>query len=275
MTKLSVTPKRLREEAENGDFCARENLTIIEQIERIAWHAKKPRMDQAIPLEKIASAYGLPFALWALRCAEQEKTADLVGRMVALDMAKAGLDAHPETFATHYRDFLHKIEAYVLGGADLEPFRPRVSEMARLSNTYSSRGWPDSLSNEIEWLLLGLLTRSFFGEADCVDPEGDFSLSGLYCAPIAVDDLAFLLIRATPEFKSAKRVAEMAKNIEHRWQEGTRLEFSFYGDEIEQAIDALDTKLAPAAEELAWSTAKASWEKHLGYLAKAGWAEKS
>jgi hypothetical protein len=268
MIDLTVTLARLKEEAESEGFFPQERRDILVEIEKAGWAAKKPRAAQGLPLAKIEKVFGLPFALWALRCAEPPEAAQRIGRLVEIDLARAGLDVSPADSHEFARDFVARLEAYVLAGADLEAFRNNVGSLARLEDCHCGKD-AGRLEDEVAWVKYGLMLTPFHG-GDSVDPDGDFSWGGLYGVDSAVDSLGWLLVRGMPEFAAAKRVADLAEALEKRWQEGTRLDFAFFADEIEPAIAALEKQLTPAAEALAWSIAKASWDWHVNRVAAKG-----
>lgn len=258
MMHLTVTLQRLRDAVADSHWVDEAKKAIIDQIEKMGWLAKKPSTKRELPLDKIALTFGLPFALWALRCAEPVADANRAGRLMALDMAFAALDAHPDKRGTAEIEFLTRLRNCVLSNASLEPLRASVFYLNELANIYIKS---DRLDDEISWALAEIQVRALHG-GDSIDPAGDWSEGGLYGAENAVSDLSWLLVRADPRYANARRIAELAYAMEKRWQDGTRLDFEF-SDEIVAEIDALERSLEEAHKERAWGLAWQSWNLHV------------
>lgn len=259
MMKLTVTLKRLQDEAKaEGDHADREILATIHALEKSAWAAKKAERIQPVDLDDIARVFGIPFALWALRCAEPVAEANLVGRLIAVDMALAAFDAHPEHLVTMERENLSRLARVFDAGVDLDGWRPWVRRACERAKFYLDK---DTLDGNIGWNLSEIQVQSLYG-GEIIEPEADWSNSGLYAAPLAVSTLTHLLCLADPRYAGAVLIADMAKAAEAQWQKGTRLDFEFCG-EIQDLVERHEMLFHPEHKERALDLAWRSWNLHL------------
>jgi hypothetical protein len=251
--------KRLQDEAKaEGIHADRQSLATLAALEKSAWAAKKADRIQPIDLDNLARVYGLPFALWALRCAEPVADANLAGRLIAVDMALAAFDAHPEHLVTMERENVSRLARVFDAGVDLEGWRPWVRRACERAKFYLDR---DTLDDLIGWSLSHIQVQALYG-GEIIEPEDDWSNSGLSAAPLALSTLTHLLCLADPRYAGAVRIADLAKAAEARWQRGTRLDFEFCG-EIQDVVDRHEMLFHPEHKERALDLAWRSWNLHL------------
>ncbi len=175
MTKLHTTIPLLKA-AWQEDGAGEKIGAHIEKLEKVTWAIKRPAQDYPLGLDVIVATEGIRFALWALRAAAQPQAACRAGRLIAIDMALAGCELFKnETGLPDYAPKLQRLREMVAEDADLSLWR----DYAALVGSFEESAKLDSWHSEV----LGLLAtavRSVFAGGDFFNPDGDWSLGGLY-----------------------------------------------------------------------------------------------
>lgn len=248
--QLNVTAAQLREAFERYPEMWVKELVIVNRLEQLAWISqqggRKKLPEQTFDIYQLGLDFGADFALTALRFSQPKALANQIAQYICLDVAKAGLSAHP-IYRHRFNDKWHEqLREFIGRGGDLEQW----SEWCHLVIT-SSHGDPVFVRIS-DRVIAALCGRGGYPDIE----EG--GLDGLIDA---VDDLAWLLVRADARYTAARRIADLAGDLETRWQNGTRLEFEFI-DEIDAAMETLEDQLMPEYEQRALGVAWAALVLH-------------
>ena len=246
MKKLSVTLSHLREAFEqHADIWAHE-LEICNRIEKRKWKTKEVGTEMVVDVHQLGLDFGAEFAFNVLRFSDPKPLADQIARFICIDIAAAGLRTHPHMASLFPEKWEETLYGFIARGGDL----------------VEMEGWCSVIQENFRYgdvsrRLSSRIVAVVCGRQDTPDIE-EGGLDGLIDA---VDDLAWLLMRADARYTSASRIATLAHGMEARWQNGTRLDFEF-ADEIDEAMEKLEEELIAEHEPRALGVAWASWVRH-------------
>lgn len=250
MKQLNVTTAQLREAFECYPEMWVKELAIVNRLEQMTWRSqqggRKKLPAQTFDIYQLGLDFGADFALNALRISQPKALANQIAQYICLDVARAGLNAHP-IYCHRFNDNWHEqLREFIGRGGDVTVW----DDWCQLVIT-ASHGDP------VFERITGRVIAALCGHGDYPDVE-EGGLDGLLDA---VDDLAWLLVHADARYTAAKRIADLALNLERRWQNGTRLEFEFI-DEIDAAMETLEEQLTPEHEQRALGVAWAALVLH-------------
>ena len=246
MKQLNVTLSHLREVFERlPDMWATE-LAIVDRIEKMEWRGKRAGREKVLDIYQLGIDFGAEFAFTALRVSDPQPLADQIARFICIDIATAGLKAHPNFFRAYPEQWQENLRNFIARGGDLMEWE-----------SWCQRIRSDNRFSEVGNRLADRVVAAVCGRQNHPDIE-EGGLEGLIDA---VDELAWLYVQADARYTSARRIANLAAALETRWQSGTRLEFEFI-DEIEAAMEELEEQLTPEHEQRALGVAWASLVLH-------------
>lgn len=247
MKQLSVTVAALRAAFEENPEVWQPELAIIDRIEKMEWRGKRAGRMKVLDIHQLGLDFGAGFAMTALRFADPRPLANQIARFLCLDVAGAALRAHPGLNLSLKDGWQETLRDFIAGNGDLTTWEGWCQAVRREGER---RG-------EVAERIAGRITAAVCGRGDFADIYNG-GLDGLLDA---VDDLQLIFMRGDERYTAARRIADLANEIEARWQAGTRLKFAFAGA-IDDAMEALEDQLLPDHEYRALGVVWAAFVWH-------------